>query len=131
MNYTETNLNKLRENDIIDIKINDAIAKIHLETVSQTLAWIRCFTNPLNMTHVLCDVRDKNMIEAYVKQKHKIRDCIRQALKKERIDTPEPISTENKMHEYLSFNEMSNHLSYDSYDSYDDGSIHYYVQSIS
>jgi hypothetical protein len=85
------------------------------------LAWISWFfTNPLNMTHVLCDVHDKNIMEAYAKQKNNITFCLRQTLKKERIDTPEPISTGNKTHEYLSFNETSNHLSYKSYDSYND-----------
>jgi hypothetical protein len=46
------------------------------------LAWIRCFTNPLNMTHVLWNVHDKNIMEAYAKQKRNITDCLRQAPKK-------------------------------------------------
>ena len=121
MNYIEMNLSKMRENDIIDKKINDAVSKTHLGTLSQLLAWIKCFTNPLNMTGILCDVHDKNIIKTYVKQKRKIRDCLKHALENERIDTPEPISTENTMLEYLSFNETSNHFSYDS--SYDENYI--------
>ena len=69
-------------NERTNTKINEATQNVNIKSVSQTLAWVKVFTNPIDMTLILKDFYDENIIEAYCDVKERIAEALSDTPKK-------------------------------------------------